>query len=121
MLDDRRLVIPERPGNKRFDGMKNLLTNPHIGLIFLVPGREETLRVNGHASITKDPDLLARCVAQGKTPQLAIGVEVEQCFLHCVKAFRRSMGTSCWQPSSRLPPRFWGSRWGFGCCAASGG
>ena len=90
MLDDRRLVIPERPGNKRFDGMKNLLTNPHIGLIFLVPGREETLRVNGRAWITKDPDLLARCVAQGKTPQLAIGVEVEQCFLHCVKAFRRS-------------------------------
>ena len=89
-LDDRRLVIPERPGNKRFDGMKNLLVNPHIGLIFLVPGREETLRINGRAWITKDPDLLAQCVAQGKTPQLAIGVEVEQCFLHCVKAFRRS-------------------------------
>jgi PPOX class probable FMN-dependent enzyme len=90
LLDDRRLVIPERPGNKRFDGMKNLLTNPHIGLIFLVPGREETLRVNGRAWITKDPELLSRCVAQGKTPHLAIGVEVEQCFLHCVKAFRRS-------------------------------
>jgi uncharacterized protein len=90
VLDERRLVIPERPGNKRFDGMKNLLTNPHIGLIFLVPGREETLRVNGRAWITKDPELLSRCVAQGKTPQLAVGVEVEQCFLHCVKAFRRS-------------------------------
>jgi uncharacterized protein len=90
VLDDRRLVIPDRPGNKRFDGMQNLLTNPHVGLIFLVPGREETLRVNGRAWITTDPELLARCVAQGKTPQLAIGVEVEQCFLHCVKAFRRS-------------------------------
>jgi len=90
VLDDRRLVIPDRPGNKRFDGMKNLVTNPHIGLIFLVPGREETLRVNGRAWITKDPELLARSVAQGKTPQLAIGVQVEQCFLHCVKAFRRS-------------------------------
>ena len=90
VLDDRRLVIPERPGNKRFDGMQNLLTNPHIGLIFLVPGREETLRINGRAWITKDPELLSRCTAQGKTPQLAIGVEVEQCFLHCVKAFRRS-------------------------------
>ena len=90
VLDDTHLVIPERPGNKRFDGMKNVLTNPHIGLIFLVPGREETLRINGRAWITKDPDLLGRCVAQGKTPQLAIGVEVEQCFLHCVKAFRRS-------------------------------
>jgi PPOX class probable FMN-dependent enzyme len=90
VLDDRRLVIPDRPGNKRFDGMKNLLTNPHIGLIFLVPGREETLRINGRAWVTRDPELLARSVAQGKTPQLAIGVEVEQCFLHCVKAFRRS-------------------------------
>ena len=90
VLDDRRLVIPDRPGNKRFDGMTNLLTNPHIGLIFMVPGREETLRINGRAWITKDQNLLARGAAQGKTPQLAIGVEVEQCFLHCVKAFRRS-------------------------------
>jgi uncharacterized protein len=90
VLDDRRIVIPDRPGNKRFDGMKNLLTNPNVGLIFLVPGREETLRINGRAWITKDPELLSRCTAQGKTPQLAIGVQVEQCFLHCVKAFRRS-------------------------------
>jgi PPOX class probable FMN-dependent enzyme len=90
VLDDRHIVIPDRPGNKRFDGMKNLLTNPHIGLIFLVPGREETLRINGRAWITRDPGLLARCVAHDKTPQLAIGVEVEQCFLHCQKAFLRS-------------------------------
>jgi uncharacterized protein len=90
VLDDHRLVIPDRPGNKRFDGMKNLLTNPHIGLIFLVPGREETLRINGRAWITRDPELLARTEAHGKTPQLAIGVEVEQCFLHCAKAFLRS-------------------------------
>ena len=90
VLDDRRIVIPERPGNKRFDGMTNVLTNPHVGLIFLVPGREETLRINGRAWITRDPELLTRCEAHGKTPQLAIGVEVEQCFLHCVKAFRRS-------------------------------
>ena len=90
VLDEHRLVIPDRPGNKRFDGMQNLLVNPHLGLIFFVPGRDETLRINGRAWITKDPDLLARCVAQGKTPQLAIGVEVEQCFLHCAKAFLRS-------------------------------
>ena len=90
VLDDRRIVIPDRPGNKRFDGMSNLLANPHVGLLFFVPGRDETLRINGRAWITKDPELLARCVAQGKTPQLAIGVEVEQCFLHCVKAFLRS-------------------------------
>jgi PPOX class probable FMN-dependent enzyme len=90
VLDDRRIVIPDRPGNKRFDGMNNLLANPHIGLIFFVPGREETLRINGRAWITKDPELLANCAAQDKTPQLAIGVEVEQCFLHCAKAFLRS-------------------------------
>ncbi len=90
IVDERRLVIPERPGNKRLDGMLNLLANPHVGLIFMVPGREETLRVNGKAWITRDPQLLERCTAQGKVPLVAIGVEVEQCFLHCPKAFLRS-------------------------------
>ena len=90
VLDEHRLLIPDRPGNKRLDGMRNLLANPHIGLIFLVPGREDTLRVNGRAWLTRDPVLLQRCVAYGKTPMLAIGVEVEECFLHCPKAFLRS-------------------------------
>ena len=90
VLDEHRLVIPDRPGNKRLDGMKNLLANSHIGLLFLVPGREETLRVNGRAWITRDPALLQRSEVQGKTPLLSIGVEVEQCFLHCAKAVRRS-------------------------------
>jgi PPOX class probable FMN-dependent enzyme len=90
VLDERRLVIPDRPGNKRLDGMTNLIANPHIGLIFLVPGREETLRVNGRAWITRDPELLRRFEVQAKTPLLAVGVEVEQCFLHCAKPFRRS-------------------------------
>jgi PPOX class probable FMN-dependent enzyme len=97
VLDERRLVIPERPGNKRLDGMLNMLSNPHIGLIFLVPGREETLRVNGRAWVTRDPLLLERCVAQSKVPLVAIGVEVEQCFLHCPKAFIRSR---LWQQQS---------------------
>ncbi|HEY7190183.1 MAG TPA: pyridoxamine 5'-phosphate oxidase family protein [Steroidobacteraceae bacterium] len=90
VLDDRRLVIPDRPGNKRLDGMVNLLANPHVGLLFLVPGREETLRVNGRAWITRSEDLLLRMTVNGKTPLLGIGVEVEQCFLHCPKAFMRS-------------------------------
>ena len=90
VLDEHRLVIPDRPGNKRLDGLTNLVANPHVGLIFLVPGREETLRVNGRAWITRDPELLQRSVVQGKTPLLAVGVEVEECFLHCAKAFRRS-------------------------------
>jgi PPOX class probable FMN-dependent enzyme len=90
VLDDRRLIIPDRPGNRRLDGMQNLVRNPHIGLIFLVPGREETLRVNGRAWITRDPEILRSAIVQGKTPLLAVGVEVEQCFFHCAKAFIRS-------------------------------
>ena len=90
VLDEKRLVIPERNGNKRLDGMTNILANPHVGLIFLVPGRDETLRINGRAWITADPALLEPLTAEGVTPKLAIGVEVEQAFLHCVKSFRRS-------------------------------
>jgi uncharacterized protein len=89
-LDDCRLAIPERNGNKRLDGMTNLLSNPHIGLLFIVPGSDYTLRINGRAWITRDPVLLDRMAAQGVTPRLAIGVEVQQAFFHCVKAFRRS-------------------------------
>jgi uncharacterized protein len=101
VLDERRLVIPDRPGNKRLDGMRNLLENPHVGLVFLVPGREETLRVNGRAWITRDPDVLDLCVAQGKRPVLAVGVEVDECFLHCGKAFLRSRA---WAPETWPAP-----------------
>ena len=95
VLDEHRLVIPDRPGNKRLDGMRNLLQNPHVGLIFLIPGMEETLRVNGRGSIVRDPDALARCEARGKVPTLGIGVEVEEAFIHCAKAFKRS---GMWEP-----------------------
>ena len=95
VIDDHHLVIPDRPGNKRLDGMRNILENPHVGLIFLVPGRGETLRVNGRAAITRDEALLARMDVGGKRPRLAIGVEVEEVFLHCAKAFKRS---SLWLP-----------------------
>jgi uncharacterized protein len=95
VLDDRHLAIPDRPGNKRLDGMRNILSNPHVGLIFLIPGRRETLRVNGRACITRDEALLASMEAQGKRPLLAIGVEVEEVYLHCAKAFIRS---ALWQP-----------------------
>ena len=95
VLDDRHLVIPDRPGNKRFDGISNILENPHVGLIFLVPRYEETLRVNGRATVTRDPELLARMEVGGRRPLLAIGVEVEEVFMHCAKAFKRS---GLWQP-----------------------
>jgi uncharacterized protein len=96
VLDERRLLIPDRPGNKRLDGMRNLLQNPHVGLIFLVPGVEETLRVNGRAWIVRDEDLLARCEARGKVPALGIGVEAEEAFIHCAKAFKRA---GLWEPA----------------------
>lgn len=89
VLDDTHLVIPDRPGNKRLDGMRNILRNPHVGLIFLLPGNDFTLRVNGRASITRDPELLGTMTAQGKLPVVAIGVEVEEVFLHCARSFRR--------------------------------
>jgi PPOX class probable FMN-dependent enzyme len=95
VLDDHHLVIPDRPGNKRVDSMRNILENPHVGLIFLVPRYEETLRVNGRATITRDPELLATMEVGGKRPKLAIGLEVEEVFMHCAKAFKRS---SLWQP-----------------------
>ncbi len=90
VLDDRHLAIPDRPGNKRLDGMRNILENPHVGLIFIVPGREDTLRVNGRAWIVRDADVLARMAVQGKTPTFAVGVEVEEVFLHCAKALKRA-------------------------------
>jgi PPOX class probable FMN-dependent enzyme len=105
VLDGSRIVIPERNGNKRFDGMKNLLTNPHIGLLFLVPGFDYTLRVNGRAWITRDPALLECLTAERVVPKLAIGVEVEQVFFHCVKSFRRSKlwKSESWPGTDALP------------------
>jgi len=96
VVDDHHLVIPDRPGNKRLDGMRNILANPHVGLLFLVPGNDFTLRVNGRACITRDPDLLGTMAVDGKVPSLAIGVEVEEVFLHCAKAFKRS---GLWEPA----------------------
>ena len=96
VVDDQRLLLPDRPGNKRFDGMRNVLQNPHVGLIFLLPGVEETLRVNGRAWIVRDADLLARCAVRDKVPPLGLGVEVEEAFIHCAKAFKRS---GLWEPT----------------------
>jgi hypothetical protein len=97
VLDSTHLVVPDRPGNKRFDGLRNLLGNPHIGLLFIVPGREETLRVNGRACIVRDEEILEQMAVMGKRPSVGIGVEVEECYLHCAKAFRRS---KLWQAES---------------------
>jgi PPOX class probable FMN-dependent enzyme len=105
VLDDHHLAIPDRPGNKRLDGMRNILSNPYVGIIFLVPGNDFTLRVNGHATITRDPELLKSLEAQGKMPLLAIGVEVEEVFLHCARSFRRGKlwDQSSWPGADALP------------------
>ena len=105
VLDDHHLVIPDRPGNKRLDGMRNILANPHVGLIFLVPGNEFTLRVNGRAAITQEPALLRTLAVQGKVPLLGIGVLVEEVFLHCARSFRRGKlwDQEAWPGPDALP------------------
>ncbi|MBY0009743.1 pyridoxamine 5'-phosphate oxidase family protein [Paenibacillus typhae] len=97
VLDEHRLVIPERPGNRRMDSLINLLSNPRAGLIFMIPGLEETLRVNGRATVIRDEQLLRRMEAHGRTPLVGIMIEVEECYTHCAKAFKRS---SLWNPES---------------------
>jgi PPOX class probable FMN-dependent enzyme len=95
VLDEHRLLIPDAPGNKRIDSLRNVFENPHVGLLFLIPGLEETLRVNGSVALVRDAELLATNELGGKPAKVGLGVEVEEAFLHCAKAFKRS---SLWQP-----------------------
>jgi len=95
VLDDQHLAIPDRLGNNRLDGLRNVVDNPHVGLIFFIPGREDTLRVNGRARIVRDEALLERLAVAGKRPVTALVVEVEQCFMHCARAFKRA---GLWEP-----------------------
>lgn len=97
ILDDNTLFIPERPGNNRVDSLTNITENPNVGLLFMVPGFDETLRVNGRATVVKDASLLERCAVKGRVPKLGILVAVEEAYLHCAKAFRRS---KLWEPES---------------------
>ena len=100
VLDDRTIALPERAGNRRADGFRNILHNPHVGLVFLLPGRGDTLRINGRARLVRDTGLLDRMVVKGHRPLLATVVEVEQVFFHCAKAFLRS---GLWDPESWRP------------------
>jgi uncharacterized protein len=97
VLDDRTLVIPDRPGNRRADTLLNILRNPRVGLLFLVPGKQETLRVNGRAKIVRDLAVREPLTVNGKLPDLAIVVSVEQVFLHCAKCVIRS---KLWEPQA---------------------
>ncbi len=97
VLDDRTIALPERAGNRRADGFANILSNPHVGLLYLLPGRSDTLRINGRARLVRTPELLDRMVERGHRPLLAMVVEIEQVFFHCAKAFLRS---ELWEPST---------------------
>jgi uncharacterized protein len=105
VLDDCTIAIPDRPGNRRVDGFRNVLANPHVGLIYMVPGREETLRINGRARLVRRAPFFDDMVVRGHRPDLALVVEIEQIFFHCAKAFKRAAlwrhGT--WPDPAALP------------------
>ena len=100
VLDDTTIAIPERPGNRRADGFRNILTNPHVGLVYLIPGRTDTLRINGHARLVSEAPFFDQMMVKGHRPLLALIVEIEQVFYHCPKAFLRS---NLWQPATWDP------------------
>ncbi len=101
VIDERTLAIPDRPGNRRVDGHRNLLQNPHMGLIFIIPGVDETLRVNGRAFLTADTELLGTMLVQGKAPKLATIIEIDEVYMHCARAFLRS---GMWKPEKWPDP-----------------
>ena len=100
VLDEKTVVIAERPGNKRADGYLNILANPHVGIISLIPGLNDTLRINGRARLLRDAPFFDDLTVRGQRPVLALYVEIDQVFSHCPKAFLRSR---LWQPESWAP------------------
>ncbi|MFI7604858.1 pyridoxamine 5'-phosphate oxidase family protein [Micromonospora sp. NPDC049366] len=100
VLDDETIAVPERPGNRRADGYRNILANPHVGLLFMIPGRTDTLRINGRARLVRDAPWFDDMVVKGHRPVLAVVVEIEQIFYHCAKAFLRS---ELWRPETWQP------------------
>lgn len=100
IIDDTTIAIPERPGNRRVDGFLNVLQRPHVGTVFVIPGRGDTLRINGTARILSDADYFEAMVVDGKRPILALEIAIEEVFFHCPKAFLRS---DAWKPESWNP------------------
>jgi PPOX class probable FMN-dependent enzyme len=100
VIDDVTIAIPDRPGNKRIDGFRNVLANPHVGLLYLMPGRGDTLRINGRARLVREAPYFDEMVVKGHRPQIALIVHIEQIFFHCAKAFMRSQ---LWEPETWHP------------------
>ncbi len=99
MADETTLILPDRPGNNRLDSLTNILENPGIGLIFLIPGVDETLRINGTAEIRVDEDLRRASAVEGKLPTSVLRISVREAYLHCAKAFMRSR---LWDPEAQV-------------------
>ncbi|MGI5243697.1 pyridoxamine 5'-phosphate oxidase family protein [Dactylosporangium sp. CA-139066] len=102
VIDERTIALPERPGNRRADGFHNILANPHVGLIFMIPGRRETLRINGRARLLTGAPWFDELVVEGHRPVLALVVDIDTIFFHCQKAFMRSQ---LWKPETWTPDR----------------
>jgi PPOX class probable FMN-dependent enzyme len=107
VIDDVTIAIAERPGNRRADGYLNVLANPHVGLLFIIPGRSDTLRINGRARLVRDADFFDDMAVREKRPVLAMVVDIEQIFFHCAKAFLRSglWEHESWAPVESIPRR----------------
>jgi uncharacterized protein len=107
VIDDRTIAIAERPGNRRADGYRNILGNPHVGLIFLIPGRGDTLRINGRARLVRDAPFFDEMVVKGHRPLLAIVIQIDETYHHCSKAFLRSQlwESATWDPEGLVPRR----------------
>lgn len=99
ILDDKTLALPDRPGNNRLDGFRNVLRDPRVALLFLIPGISETLRVNGRGSISIDPELMLSFAINGKLPRCVLIVHVESAYFHCSKAIVRS---KLWDPATQI-------------------
>ena len=100
VVDGHTIAIPDRYGNRRADGFLNILANPHVGLIYLIPGRKETLRINGRARLLREAPFFDDMIVKGHRPTLALLVEIDQIFFHCMKAFMRS---GLWDPATWAP------------------
>jgi uncharacterized protein len=100
IIDDRTIAVPDRPGNRRADGFRNVLANPYAGTIYLVPGRTETLRINGRARLLRDAPFFDEMIVKGNRPRLALVIDIETIFFHCAKAFMRS---KMWRPETWHP------------------
>jgi PPOX class probable FMN-dependent enzyme len=99
ILDEQTVLVPDRPGNRLADSLRNILANPHVGLLFMIPGVDDTFRINGRATLVTDEELLAESEVDGKTPKLGILVEIDECYTQCSKALIRS---DLWNPQQHI-------------------